>query len=1151
LATPSQGTYASGVWIVGTVLAGATPTLQIEATVVSPGAATNTATISRSDQFDPDPGNNSAGSTVTPQQSDLALTKTVNDPTPNVGDTVTFTVTLSNNGPDAATNVSITDVVPAGLSLVTATPSQGTYSGGVWTVGTVTTSAAQTLTLTALVVSPGVATNTASVRHADQFDPDPTNNQSSATVTPQQSDLALAKTVNDPTPNVGETVTFTVTLTNKGPDAATNVTVADALPPGLTLVSAAPSQGAYTGGVWTVGTVDPLANPTLTLSALVVSPTTETNLATVSHADQYDPDPANNNAAATVTPQQADLVVGKQVSNPTPNVGQTITYTVTVSNDGPNAATGVALQDMLPAGVKYQSSTATAGSYDPVTRTWTVGAVPVGVTETLTITALVTSPNPGANTASISHADQFDPNTNNNSDTASIVPQQSDLEMTKTVSNPTPNVGDSVIFTVTLTNNGPATATGVQVTDQLPPGLTLVSDLPSQGTYAGGVWTVGTVAAGAMPTLQITATVVSPGAATNTASISHADQFDPDPGNNSAGATVTPQQSDLELTKVVNDPTPNVGDTVTFTVSLTNLGPNPATNVSVADTLPNGLTLIGSNASQGTYTGGVWTVGTVDLSTVPTLTLTAMVVSPNAETNTATITHSDQFDPNTGNNSAGATVTPQQSDLVVGKRVSDPTPNVGDTITYTVTVTNDGPSTATGVTLEDMLPAGVTYQSSTATLGSYDLSTHTWTVGTVPVGATETLTITVVVMGESVAANTASISHSDQFDPDANNNSDTAPIVPQQSDLELTKVVSDPTPNVGDPVTFTITLTNNGPSTATGVQVADQLPSGLSLVQATPSQGTYMGGVWQVGTVAAGAMPTLQIQATVLNPSPQTNTASISHSDQFDPDPGNNTAMSTVIPEQADLALTKTVNNPTPNVGDTVTFTITLTNKGPDAATNVRIADALPAGLTLVSATPSQGTYTGGVWNVGTVALTAAPTLMLTAKVVSPNAAMNTATISHADQYDPVPGNNHASATVTPQQANLVLSKTVSQAQVFFGMNVTYTFVIRNLGPNAATGVVVNDPFPAGLVFVSATVPSQGTYDPVKGIWTVGTLANGASATLQVTARVMTMGSVVNTARASAVQFDPVLANNVASVAVLGLNPAMVISKRLFLASAF
>ncbi len=140
---------------------------------------------------------------------------------------------------------------------------------------------------------------------------------------------------------------------------------------------------------------------------------------------------------------------------------------------------------------------------------------------------------------------------------------------------------------------------------------------------------------------------------------------------------------------------------------------------------------------------------------------------------------------------------------------------------------------------------------------------------------------------------------------------------------------------------------------------------------------------------------------------------------------------------------------------------------------------------------------------------------------------------------------------VIARQANLALTKTPSASQVLVGMNVTYTYIIRNAGPDAATGVMVVDPLPPGLVFVSAATPSQGTYNSATGIWTVGMLANGASATLRVTARVMATGPIVNTARGSALEFDPILANNVASATVIGLNPAPVISKRLFLASAW
>src|SRR5262249_7059129 len=161
-----------------------------------------------------------------------------------------------------------------------------------------------------------------------------------------------------------------------------------------------------------------------------------------------------------------------------------------------------------------------------------------------------------------------------------------------------------------------------------------------------------------------------------------------------------------------------------------------------------------------------------------------------------------------------------------------------------------------------------------------------------------------------------------------------------------------------------------------------------------------------------GAPQTLQIRAQVASPGPQTNTATVAHADQFDPDPADNRAGVTETPQQADLALTKTVNNGRPNVGDTITFTVTLTNQGPDLGTNVTVQDLLPVGLTFVSATPSRGTYnsTTGAWVVGTVAPGAPQTLQIRAQVVSPGPQTNTA-VARADQSDPDPNDNQASAT--------------------------------------------------------------------------------------------------------------------------------------------
>src|SRR5262249_44453270 len=159
--------------------------------------------------------------------------------------------------------------------------------------------------------------------------------------------------------------------------------------------------------------------------------------------------------------------------------------------------------------------------------------------------ARVTGPNPGVNTATVSHADQFDPNTANNSASASTQPQSADLALAKSVDNPTPNVGDTVTFTVTLLNAGPITATGVTVSDLLPPGLQFVSADQSSYNSVTGVWTVGNIAANTTQVMHVQARVLNANVDTNTATISHSDQFDPNAGNNSSTSVVTPQQADL------------------------------------------------------------------------------------------------------------------------------------------------------------------------------------------------------------------------------------------------------------------------------------------------------------------------------------------------------------------------------------------------------------------------------------------------------------------------------------------------------------------------------------------------------------------------------------------------------------------------------
>src|SRR5262249_28755830 len=153
---------------------------------------------------------------------------------PEVGDTVTFTVTVMNHGPDDATGVVVTDFIPVSLQLLTQSESVGAYDSatGTWTIGTLANGGTATLTLTARVISPNAATNQVSVRR-DQFARARGNNTAAADVVPPQADLVLTKTPSARIVAVGSTMFFTLNLQNIGPDPATNVFVTDQLPPGL------------------------------------------------------------------------------------------------------------------------------------------------------------------------------------------------------------------------------------------------------------------------------------------------------------------------------------------------------------------------------------------------------------------------------------------------------------------------------------------------------------------------------------------------------------------------------------------------------------------------------------------------------------------------------------------------------------------------------------------------------------------------------------------------------------------------------------------------------------------------------------------------------------------------------------------------------
>ena len=249
-------------------------------------------------------------------------------------------------------------------------------------------------------------------------------------------------------------------------------------------------------------------------------------------------------------------------------------------------------------------------------------------------------------------------------------------------------------------------------------------------------------------------------------------------------------------------------------------------------------------------------------------------------------------------------VTPPVADLSVALIVDNPNPFEGMNLQYTVTISDlSGPASVSGVLVNDLLPAGLSFVSATATAGSYDNASGIWTIGGMTLGGSQTLRITAKVplgLAFRTLTNTATLGFVDQGDTNAVNDSASVNIVVRQSaDLALTMDASN-SPRQGDLQYYYLTINNSaGPGTATGVQVTDMLPNGLRFVSATPGSGTSYNsatGIWTVGTLTKGASVNLQIVGQVVGAAGQnvTNTASITAAEQFDYKVNNNTASRTL-----------------------------------------------------------------------------------------------------------------------------------------------------------------------------------------------------------------------------------------------------------------
>lgn len=549
-------------------------------------------------------------------------------------------------------------------------------------------------------------------------------------------------------------------------------------------------------------------------------------------------------------------------------------------------------------------------------------------------------------------------------------------------------------------------------------------DLIGKGS-ADGVqmeWRVKWSTVGMSPFQRITYHVSTMNAAVNVSN--PPGQVDDNMGN---CPLMAPPNIDLDINKTVSDPTPAIGSEITYTVNVTNNG-DATSGVVVNDTLPTGVTYEGFsgedwdceyNATSHTLScayDGLFASGASSSFSIAAEVDYDMNLTDDTLTNEACVNSDDNM---TLNECDSAIIDPRAPDigLWIDKDVNNTRPSEGKTILYTIRVVNNGTETATDINVTDLLPAGTVYVSSFATTGTYINTTGLWQIATLAAGNQAELNITATINagqgGATITNEACAIS-----DLNSTPVCDDVNLTVRQAILEIEKVALTPYPAEGDSVIYRITVTNTGDGNATSITVTDTLPNGVTYNDYNGTDWTCIGDPLECaygGILEPDSSATVEVNVTVKTGfAGQTisNTACIEGTEICDDE-------NITVLNDLDLSVTKEVNNTTPTEGETIRYTITVTNHGPIQATGVEVSEdtyligEIASNLTF---TPSKGVMDDNeTWNVGTLDVNETAELNITATINPVNEDTNYTNrvgITAVDQHDTNLSNNYAEATI-------------------------------------------------------------------------------------------------------------------------------------------
>ncbi|HAT4771574.1 DUF11 domain-containing protein [Clostridioides difficile] len=902
--------------------------------------------------------------------------KTSNTETANVGDIITYTVTLDNTCDSPLTNVFFRDLIPSGLEFIP---------------GTVTVDG---------VSVPGVDPNTGfplpdiggGIGVEVTFDvvvesipnPNPTNNIATIdySYTPVEggipndfsvdsnpvpvevisADVEVTKLSEPTIVNPGEELIYTIKVVNNGPFPSENVVLTDDVP--ASIINPEYSlDGGVTFQPWTgslnIGTLE-VGETRVIIIRGIVNPSTVgiiTNTAVVSSTTA---DPNLNNNTSTIETEVnllADILVMKTAEPNSAVPGTLLRYTIQVENLGPANAENVILNDDIPASIINPEYSLDGGaSFQPWNGSLNIGTLNSGISLTVLIqgTVSLNSSEYIVNTATVSSTTP-DPDLSNNISTIiTPVNPQAGISIIKVADEDVAVPGEEFVYTIEIFNEGPSNATNVVLTDDIPDViLNPEYSLDGGATFQpwNGSLNIGTVAPGQLIRIIIKGLVSSTatGDITNTAEVS-ADVPEPVTDSSTVTTPIVPS-ADIEVIKTSNMDTAVPGETFSYTITVINLGPSAAQSIVLTDDIPD-VILNPEYSLDGGVTFQPWngnlSIGTLDAGEIRSIIIRGTVSQTAVGTiiNTATIS-SPTPDPNPDNNtSTDETDISPLADISVIKG-NEPVAIPGGRFIYGIEIANAGPSFAENVTLTDNIPAsilnpeysidnGVTFQPWNGSLN----------IGTLDAGEIRNIIIRGTVSQTAIGTiiNTATVS-STTPDPNLNNNTSTSEAeVSSSADISVVKRSNQTVVVPGDVLDYTIEVRNAGPSTAQNVTLTDNIPASILSPEYSIDNGVTFqpwNGSLSIGTLDAGEIRNIIIRGIVSQTAIGTiiNTATVS-STTPDPNPDNNTSTSEIdISSSADISVIKLANKTEACVGEQIDFVIVVSNAGPENAQNVTLID--------------------------------------------------------------------------------------------------------------------------------------------------------------------------------------------------------------------